>query len=351
MSRRLRTLLLIALGLGALGAAISAFASHLRGTARTAAIRRALADRDLPLARRLLDERLRDRDGDPGLHLLAAQTARRLDDFPAAERHLERYRILGGDPDAIELERILRRSQSGDLSGSGGAMTLCIEHPEDPAVPMMIEALARGFVAANRPALAVQATDVWLKRNPLPGERAYALYHRGRGFELQARIPEAIASYREALSTNPKLSEAAFALAEVLSREAPPEALSLYGRLRDEGYKPTEVTLGTARCLRQLGELERAAVLIAPLEVEQPKNVAVLVEAAKIELDRLRPGEAERRLRAALALMPKDRDANVQFARCLRDLGRDADARAQLEVVRRIDDELFRPTPPDGKTP
>ena len=349
MLRRLRIPMLVAVGLGALIVAITAF--WMRPTSRMTQIRAALAERDLTRARSLLVEHLGERDTDLEAHFLAAQTARRLDDFPAAERHLERYRILGGDPDAIELERILRRSQSGDLSGSGGAMTLCIEHPEDPAVPMMIEALARGFVAANRPALAVQATDVWLKRNPLPGERAYALYHRGRGFELQARIPEAIASYREALSTNPKLSEAAFALAEVLSREAPPEALALYGRLRDEGYKPTEVTLGTARCLRQLGELERAAVLIAPLEVEQPKNVAVLVEAAKIELDRLRPGEAERRLRAALALMPKDRDANVQFARCLRDLGRDADARAQLEVVRRIDDELFRPTPPDGKTP
>ena len=228
---------------------------------------------------------------------------------------------------------------------TAGALKLCVEQPDNPSVPMMIEALTRGYLAADRPRLAEEATDVWLKRNPPPGDRAYALYLRGRAIERQGKIPDALATYRESLALRPRSPECALALAEVLSREAPPEALPLYERLRDEGYKPTEVALGTARCLRGLGELDRAAGLVAPLETAQPSNVAVLVEAAKIALDKLRPADAERRLRAALAIAPKHRDANVQLARCLRDLGRDADARAQSEVVRRLDAEL------DGKAP
>ncbi len=345
MSRRVKTGLAIVLGIGLLSAAGWYFTGQIRKGARMSAIRRALADRDLPLANTLLENRLRDDDDDAEAHLLAARTARRLDDFPAANRHLNRFRELDGDPDEVAMELILRGSQSGNLSGAAGALKLCVEQPDNPSVPMMIEALTRGYLAADRPRLAEEATDVWLKRNPPPGDRAYALYLRGRAVERQGKIPDALATYRESLALRPRSPECALALAEVLSREAPPEALPMYDRLRDEGYKPTEVALGTARCLRGLGELDRAAGLVAPLETAQPANVAVLVEAAKIALDKLRPADAERRLRAALAIAPKHRDANVQLARCLRDLGRDADARVQSEVVRRLDAEL------DGKAP
>jgi len=160
---------------------------------------------------------------------------------------------------------------------------------------------------------------------------------------LQARIPEAMALYREALSLSPKLSECILALADVLASESPAEAIPLFDALRTDGYKPTAVTLGTVRTLRQLGEHERAERLLAPLLAGDLTNTAVLVEAAKIQLDLHRPAKAEIHLKAALALAPKYRDANVQYARCLRNTGRDAEAAEQLAKVQRIDDELFRP--------
>lgn len=348
MSRRVKTGLALLLGLGLLVSAVGLLSRQVRKVSRKAAIRDALADRDLPLAERLLTEYLRDRDDDADAHLLAAQTARRLDDLASANRHLNRYRELGGDPDEYQMELVLRGCQSGNLSGAGGAMKFCVDQPNNPAVPLMLEALTRGYLAANRPAAAVAATDVWLKRDPAPGERAYALYLRGRGFELQARIPDALACYREALGIRPDLHECTFALAEVLRRESPTEALTLYEQLRAAGYKPADVTVGTAGCLRQLGELDRAAALIAPVAAGQPANVAALVEAAKVDLDRLRPGDAEPRLRRALQLEPKNRDATAQLVRCLRDLGRDTEAKEQSEKLRLLDDELFKS---DGKTP
>jgi len=351
MARRFRPALLIALGIVAVAVVGWLLTEKIRKAGRKSAIRTALAERDLPRADRLLTEHLRDNDTDADAHLLAGQTARRLDDFATANRHLNRYRELGGNPEEVDLELVLRGSQSGNLTGAAGALKLCIEQPENPAVPFMIEALTRGFVVANRPVAAVEATDVWLKRNPPPGERAYALYLRGRGYELQAKIPDALASYRESLALNPKLQECIFAQAEVLSRESPGEAMTQYEQLRSEGYKPTEVTVGLARCLRQLGELDRASATIAPLEAAQSSNVAVLVEAAKIDLDRLKPAAAEPRLKRALQLIPKHRDANVQLARCLQDLGRDAEAKEQLEKLRKLDEEIFQPTKPDGKTP
>ena len=348
MSRRVKTVLAIIFCLGLLATAGWYFSKQVRKSVRKSAIRTALADRDLPLANRLLAEHLATDDDDADAHLQAARTARRLDDFSTANRHLNRYRELEGDPEEVQLELVLRGSQSGNLSGATGAMKLCIEQPDNVAVPLMIEALTRGFLAANRPAAAVEATDVWLKRNPPPGERAYVLYLRGRGFELQAKIPDALTCYRDALAIRPQLHECGFALAEVLRRESPSEALTYYEQLREAGYNPADVTVGTAGCLRQLGELDRASALIAPALAEQPSNVAALVEAAKIDLDRLRPADAEPRLKRALQLAPKHRDANAQWERCLRGLGRDGDAKAQSEKLRLLDEELFKA---NGKTP
>ena len=323
----------------------------IRQNLRMRAIQQSLSERDLTTAQIQLEDYLRHDDTDVAAHLLAAQTARRIDDFPAAERHLNRYRELDGDKEMIELERTMRRSQSGDLTGATGAIQFCIRNPENPSVPFVIEAVTRGYLAGGQPKLAADATDVWLKRNPTGGERAYVLFLRGRSHEYRGEIPDALARYRESLTVNPKLRECTLALANVLVLESPLEALPLLERLRTDAYQPTEVTLGIARCYRQLGELDRAAAQLATLETDAPSNVAVLVEAAKLALDRRRPAEAEPRLQRAIALVPKHRDANVQLARCLRDLGREAEASAQLAKVQRIEDELSRPPPPPEKKP
>ena len=319
----------------------------LRQNLRMRAIQQSLSERDLVSAQIQLEDYLRNDDADAPAHLLAAQSARRIDDFPAAERHLNRYRELDGNREMIELERTMRRSQSGDLTGATGAVQFCIRNPENPSVPLVIEAVTRGYLAGGQPKLAADATDVWLKRNPTGGERAYVLFLRGRSHEYRGEIPDALARYRESLAANPKLRECTLALANVLVLESPLEALPLWERLRADAYLPTEVTLGIARCYSQLGELDRAAAQLATLETDAPSNVAVLVEAAKLALDRRRPAEAEPRLQRAIALAPKHRDANVQLARCLRDLGREAEASAQLAKVQRIEDELFRPPPPE----
>lgn len=340
MSRRVKRGVALVLALGLLIAAGVFLTQQARKSARRNAIRDALAERDLPLAAQLLAEHLRRDDGDAKSHLLAAQTARRLDDITTANRHLNRYRELGGDPEEVQMELVLRGCQSGNLSGASGALKFCTDQPDHPSVPFMLEALTRGYLAANRPAAAVEAADIWLKRNPAPGDRAYALYLRGRGLALQAKGPDAVACFREALTIRPQFHECQFALAETLQRDAPAEALPYYERLGATGYKPADVAVGMSGCLRQLGEFDRASAALAPVVAEHPSNVAVLVEAAKVDLDRRRPGAAEPRLKRALQLAPKHRDANAQLARCLRDLGRDDEANAQAEKLRLLDEEL-----------
>src|SRR5262245_938257 len=109
MSRRVRTGLVILLGLGLLIPAGWLFSKQVRKSARKSAIRNALADRDLALADRLLTEHLRHEDDDAEAHLQAAQTARRLDDFASANRHRNRSRELGGEPDERQMACVLAR--------------------------------------------------------------------------------------------------------------------------------------------------------------------------------------------------------------------------------------------------
>lgn len=318
---------------------------------RLDSIREALQDRDLATAYALLSDHLRREPTDSEAELDAARTARRLDDFDAADRHLKRYESLGGSSEEVRLERRIRASQSGSLDGASGALKFCADHPDHPSASLMIEALSRGFLAAGQPVRVREAIELWLKRDPPVADRAYAMVLRGRSFEMQADVPAAIADYRAALAVDPRSDDARFALAEILSRESPAEARPLYEYLLNKDYRSFEVRLGFVRCLRQLGELDRAAAKVAELRRERGEFVPIRVEAARIALEQGRAADAEPDLVFALERAPRDRDAHVQMVRCLRDLGREADARKWIERLTALDAELFRKLPSTGTKP
>ncbi len=345
---RSRVLLLAAAGLiGGLGYWAVAARQH---AGRLAAARVAAADRDFPRARRLLDEYLTADPADADALLLAARTARRADDPAAAERLLDRYLAAGGEKEEAKLERMFRRNQEGDTTGAAGALKLCVEQPDHPSVPLMIEAVTRGYVA-RQPDMAVRAADVWLQRQLPPADLGYALFLRGQARERLGQGAEAAADYRQSLDANPTDAACRFRLADVTSRDDPTGAIEHFEKLLADGYEPFAVRLGIARCRRQLGELDRAADGLNALIRERPDDVPTLTELGKLHLDLKEPAEAEKHLRRALELSPKARDANVQLARCLRDLGREAEAREQLAKVQRIDDDLLGPIRSIGKKP
>ncbi|MDB5307275.1 MAG: tetratricopeptide repeat protein [Gemmataceae bacterium] len=306
------------------------------------AARDAIGRRDFATARRELDTHLGNNPRDLDAHLLAAQTARRADDGPAAEGHLQQYLDLGGDPDAVALERTLRRSQEGDSSGGGGALKFCTDNPDHPAVPFMLEALARGLLATGRPGQALTCLDLWLARSPPPADRVQALEWRGRALEGMGRAPEAAEDYRRALAIDPGHAEARLRLAGFLTRDDPREALAHYERLERDAPGRPEVLLGLARCRRQLGDHEAAGRILAGLTAARPDDVDVLTEAGALAVDRGRPAEAEGLLRKAVALAPDRRDPNLQLARCLHDLGKEAEAWEVSAKVKKLEEELLR---------
>lgn len=313
------------------------------GQTETDAAKAAVARRDFDGAVATL-ETLLARHDTAEARLLAAQAARRGGRDDAAERHLAAYVQLGGDRDTAELERAIRRSQNGDLTGAGGVTKFAADNPALPHATAMLEALARGFMAARRPREAVATLDALLAREASPADRAEWLFWRGEMFMGMARGTEAAADLRAAIRLRDDHAGARLALVKMLSRDEPLEALPHLEWLDAHGHRGPAVRLELARCHRHLGDTAAAAAVIADLVAARPADPDVLTEAGAIELARGRPAAAEGHLTTALAAAPDRYETTALMARCLQELGRGPEAKQMLDTLRKIEADMDRKT-------
>jgi tetratricopeptide (TPR) repeat protein len=339
MARLIKPLILVAV---LAGIALGLYLLSPRHAVSMTEARAAIARRDFADARRILDEHLARNPADNDARFLAARTARRSGDPAAGERHIDMYLKAGGDSEQGGLERGLQLVQAGDVSIAGGLYAFCTKHPEKPEVPFILEALAQGFLASSRPAEAVLCLDKWLESPLSPADRAQGLVWRGQALDRLDQTREAIEDYRQAIELAPGNRDARLQLATILSDSEPLPALEMFAQLDRETPGLPEVRLGMARCRRQLGEMDEAAALLSPLLVERRDNVAVVIEAAKLALDRGRPAEAEPLLRHAIELAATNRVAVAQLARCLKDLGKDAEADHMQAKLKQMNEDHER---------
>ena len=188
--------LLLVIGLGLTLAGGHAWAGdHLRDAER------ALGRYRLPEARGHLARCLRAWPRHFRAHLLAAQTARRLDDFEAAERHLARCQeIRGGLPDAVVLEQTLLRAQRGGMDPMTPYLRSLVEY-DHPATPLILEAMARGYLRASRYLDAAAVLAVWLGRDP---DDVQANFMLGWVREQIGPQQQAVDNYRRVVEVDPE---------------------------------------------------------------------------------------------------------------------------------------------------
>jgi predicted Zn-dependent protease len=274
---------------------------------------------------------------DPDTLLLAARAARRLEAFDRAQGFLDRYHAAAGPEDDLVLERALLCAARGDVDDVAKFCHTRVEQ-DDPASPLILEALAAGYTRDFRTAEAERAVKTWLERQP---DNPRALYFQGVMREARAARLEAVASFKRVLELDPQQDEARLHLARLLVDMAQPaEVLPHleYLRRRQPGNLLIQVDL--ARCLDQLGRQAEAEQVLDEVLARSPDLAPALAERGRLALRADRPAEAEGYLFHAARVEPADYEIHYHLYLALKQNGKADEARAEQARLKHIEEDL-----------
>jgi tetratricopeptide (TPR) repeat protein len=330
--KRLALVGLVLLVLAVVGGWLGWAEYHLR------AGERALGAHALTRARSHLDRYLRVHPGSARGHLLAARAARAAGDFEEADRHLQACERAGGDTPELRLEGHLLEAQRGALSGPIEMLLWEYVKEDHPQTPLILEALALGYLYVYRLGEARDCLERWLAREP---DNAQALFIRGLVRQgLQDQVG-AGADYRRAVELAPEHFAARRWLAEyLLSGRQADEAAEHFERLRQEEPDNPEALFGLARCRRELGDRDAARQLLDRLLAEQTPRPAWLLERGRLAQAEEDHAGAEEWFRQAHALAPHEADHCYALAACLSRRGAGDEARRYRERGKEIERDL-----------
>jgi tetratricopeptide (TPR) repeat protein len=339
MRRRVK---LVLGGLTLLGVGLSILAPYAWSRYQLRAAERALHRYDIGAAREHLEQSLGKWPGNSRALFLAAQTARRLDDCAEAERRLAEYEHRQGVTEEGRLEWLLLGIQQGDLGGQDSRLESLVQ-ANDPATPLLLEALAKGFMNVARWNRMISCLDMLLKREPT---NAPALVLRGKAWEGLHNPERALQDYERAVDLDPASREARLRLADTLQRLGRVrEAVAHFELLLQCRPGDSAVLLGLARCRFDSHELDQAGELLDILLAAQPDHVAALVDRGRLALCRGQAADAEEKLSRAAALAPWHREAHRLLFSCLQTQGKSIETeacRTRLRELQASDNQMGR---------
>jgi predicted Zn-dependent protease len=278
--------------------------------------------------------------------LKAARDARRAGRLDEFNRKLKEYQADGGAAETVRLERAMAQAQQGDVAPVEQDLVAVLAKKDRTIVPLVLEALTRGKLAALELAEANVYLKKWLAAEPTDAE-GYFLRARAaeRLFGPTSRWntssrgapPDAMSDYRQALKLDPQHDGARLSVAEQsLETGKVSEAVAHFETLCKRKPARPDARLGLARCQVALGKLDEAGRLLDALLTAEPKYSAALVERGRLGMQSGKLAEAEASVRRALALRPHDTQAVYLLFVCLRQGGRQAEAKALQERLKSL---------------
>ena len=306
-----------------------------------AAADRALAARDLSAAAGHLDRYVSRRPDDPDGWFLAARTARRRGQFADAKRYLAEYEKAGGPPDRAGLERDLILVQQGVI-GEADARLRSTVNPDHPDVRFVLEALARGYMLADRWADARQACALWRAVEP---DSPWAWLWGGWVCERMVQIEPAAEFYRRALELAPGDRDVRVAFGRIQLRQRDPAAAAPHfewALARDPD--DAEALLGLAQCQIEAGRAADAIPLIDQVLGREPASGVALALRGRAALAAGDLAGAETWLRQAVRAEPADSEALHHLVLALRAQRKDDEARELAGRLEALQQDLRRLT-------
>jgi tetratricopeptide (TPR) repeat protein len=267
--------------------------------------------------------RIWTRDGET--HFLAGRTARRNNDYEAAEKHLKKAQELGWVKEQLQFEYALIRAQRENPALVEGYLQSCIQK-EHPDTIYIFEAQVQGYLATFQLGAALTALARWLQREP---DNVRALYWRGNARELVQMEDDAMSDYRRVLELDPERDDARQRLAELTLRHKSDyqAAADLFEHLRArQGDKP-ELLFGLARAYRGLRRREDARLLLDQILRNDPRDAPALSERGRLASEAEQYAEAEDYFRRSIQVDPSDPDTIADLITALRECKKSAEAK------------------------
>lgn len=333
-----------------------AYRSAARPSDRELALR-AIEQRDFDAAREHLRRILNEQPGDAEMLLIAGRTERRVGELDAARSLLDRCAAAGGAADAIEFERELIAIQRGNAQLAREKVAFARTEPESERAALALEAMIEtGLSIASTGSVrhmplpdqtldgtsiprVRESLELWFARPLNTADRAQGLVWRARLRELSGEHTGAIADLREAMELEPdrKLTRMLFAMFR--AQEAPEESRAAMRALAERYPDDAAVQTAWAESLRDAGRgIEARAVL-----ERHPNHTRAQFVRALILLDEEKASEAEPLLQRVVVATPRDPEVHSALSRCMRQLGRAADAARHQERFFELEAERGNP--------
>lgn len=276
----------------------------------------------------------------PRLHLLAGRTARQAGDLDMARMHVRLCRELqGGVTEEQQLEEYMLRAQSGEVDEVYPYL-----HPyqvqEGPLTALVLESLARAYMAKYRIDLAWECLRQWGELEP---DNVEAMFRRGVWFVQQQNAKAAGEEFRRALELDPDRINVRLTYAEVLRLDKQFDAVAAQYRevLRVAPGQPDAV-LGLARYHVEQGQPTEAGALLETLPTEKQDEADFLWIRGMVEFRTDHPEAAEPLFRQALARDPRHTDACYNLMLCLNRLQKRSEAEEVQSRFRQMEADQKR---------
>ncbi|MCI0465345.1 MAG: tetratricopeptide repeat protein [Gemmataceae bacterium] len=275
---------------------------------------------------------------DPDVLLPAARAARRLGDYEKAAVLLERCAGSPRHADEVSLEHLLLRAARGETDQVQRLCRALIEK-DDPATPLVFEALVSGYLTTYRRYEAFACLQEWLKRQP---DHAQALFLRGALYlQMQAR-QEALETWNRVVQLDPDHDAARMALTGLLLElKRPADALTHARYLSQRLPHNPAVKLRLGAALAELHQREEAEQVLDEALAGHPDHAGILTERGKLALRAGQAELAETLLRRASEIAA-DYTTHYQLYLCLNQLGKTAEAKEVLGHMQRSEKALER---------
>ncbi|NQV26804.1 MAG: tetratricopeptide repeat protein [Rhodopirellula sp.] len=275
---------------------------------------------------------------------LHARIYRKLGELDEMAASLKLAREAGFSHSKTQLEHLLARAQSGDVSPLESKLSALLVAGDD--LPEICEAFVTGCLITYRLDEALLLLEKWLADFP---ENAQAHFLRGRIYEYRSATEVAESEYRAAIKYSPRHCAARYGLGRLLTDSAPKDAISQFELCADYHINPQPGLVAVSRCQRLLGKLPEARQTIERAIASNSENLELayrlLGEPTETAASQA-PAEyghvllamndltgAEKWYRQALEANPNDWRTRFSLATAQRQLGQTDEASTNLKRV------------------